>query len=236
MLSYIVRHRTETPRRSILSKCCQVLRYQISPCYGREFSFYLDIYNILRYTIYMKQVVIRKCEECNKEGTFYLNRGKCPTCYARLYRSQIISDDSLKKAYAYRLKYRELNKDKILASRKKKRQEARAYAREHARKFGRKKYARSPEYIAQVKAQRAEVNAYKVQQGCVDCGYNKHPYALDFDHLRDKKYNIGSLARSRVPRETLWGEIAKCEVRCANCHRIMTYNRRVGLKNGKMLQ
>jgi|ERR1035437_7606388 hypothetical protein len=180
----------------------------------------------------MKKDTIRKCEECGKEGIFYLNRGKCPTCYARLYRSRIISDESLKKAYAYRLKYRELNRDKILANRKKKRQEARSKAREHRRKYGQKQYARSPEYLAKVATTYKAVCDYKMDKGCIDCGYNKHPEALDFDHLPEfeKKYGISGLARSNAHPDTLWAEIAKCEVRCTNCHRIMTYNRRMELR------
>jgi hypothetical protein len=178
----------------------------------------------------MNQHTTRICIECNKEVDHYLNRGRCKTCYARLYRGVIQSESSRTKGAAYRRKYRELNQERINTYWRNKRSEKRVVRKAWEKEHGRKKYARSPEYIAQVKTQRAEVNAYKVQQGCIDCGYNKHPYALDFDHLRDKKYNVGSLARSRVPRETLWGEIAKCEVRCANCHRIMTYNRRMELK------
>lgn len=66
----------------------------------------------------------------------------------------------------------------------------------------------------------------KVQRGCVDCGYAGHPSALDFDH-RDgekKSFTIGSsMSRSRAALEA---EIAKCDVRCANCHRIKTVTRR----------
>jgi len=174
---------------------------------------------------------VKNCVDCGKEVT-RSNRGRCPTCYARLYRAHLISDESLKKAYEYRKRYRELNKDKILANRKKKRQENRSKARQHYRTYGRKKYARSPEYLAKVKATRDKVNNYKLEKGCIDCGYNKHPEALDFDHLPqyEKKYNVSNLARSNAAPETLWAEIAKCEVRCTNCHRIMTYNRRMELK------
>jgi hypothetical protein len=61
--------------------------------------------------------------------------------------------------------------------------------------------------------------------GCVDCGI-KDLRVLDFDHVRGVKlFTIGRAARSssamRIERE-----IAKCVVRCANCHRIATYARR----------
>ncbi|HVT76395.1 MAG TPA: hypothetical protein VHD87_05145 [Acidimicrobiales bacterium] len=58
---------------------------------------------------------------------------------------------------------------------------------------------------------------------CVDCG-ETDPLVLEFDHQRDKEFDIG--------RELLWrpwskvlAEISKCEVRCANCHRRRTAER-----------
>ena len=47
---------------------------------------------------------------------------------------------------------------------------------------------------------------------------------LDFDHVRGtKKRSIGVMVCSgAVSLETLQEEIAKCDVRCANCHRIKT--------------
>lgn len=73
----------------------------------------------------------------------------------------------------------------------------------------------------------------KVQRGCVDCGYNVNPVALDFDHLPGtvKLYRIACMAGLR--RGTIDAEIAKCEVVCANCHRIRTNNR---LNNGEELR
>lgn len=38
------------------------------------------------------------------------------------------------------------------------------------------------------------VDQVKLESGCVDCGYDEHPRALDFDHLRDKEFSI-SLGR-----------------------------------------
>ena len=64
----------------------------------------------------------------------------------------------------------------------------------------------------------------KLEHGCMDCGYNAHSAALDFDHVRgDKMQNI-SRCQSM---EALLIEIAKCDVVCANCHRVRTWNRRV---------
>lgn len=72
-----------------------------------------------------------------------------------------------------------------------------------------------------------EIHDYQLEKGCVDCGYNKHPAALEFDHVNsaEKLFNIGEEIGNRS-REALWAEIAKCEIVCANCHAIRTATRR----------
>ena len=71
------------------------------------------------------------------------------------------------------------------------------------------------------------VQDYKTAVGCVDCGFNSHPAALQFDHCvgSDKKFNIGEKVGSRS-MDAIWEEVAKCDVVCANCHAIRTANRR----------
>lgn len=56
---------------------------------------------------------------------------------------------------------------------------------------------------------------------CMDCG-ETDVVCLEFDHVRGKKFKnithmIGNFNWSRIE-----AEIAKCEIRCANCHRIKT--------------
>jgi hypothetical protein len=53
-----------------------------------------------------------------------------------------------------------------------------------------------------------------------NCG-ETDPIVLEFDHLRDKKFNIGKAWRGHEWQSVL-DEIAKCEVVCANCHRRRT--------------
>ncbi len=70
---------------------------------------------------------------------------------------------------------------------------------------------------------------YKTLKGCADCGYRAHPAALDFDH-RDpklKQEHIANLVAQSPSRASLWREVSKCDVVCANCHRIRTHNSRV---------
>src|SRR6266536_4464418 len=73
---------------------------------------------------------------------------------------------------------------------------------------------------------RNQVGQIKLGRGCVDCGYAKHPAALQFDHVNGKKMEIISyLVTSCASWHVIATEIAKCEVRCANCHAIRTVER-----------
>ncbi len=63
---------------------------------------------------------------------------------------------------------------------------------------------------------------YKVAHGCVDCGYREHPHALQFDHVLGSKHISVSHCKSI---KAALQEIAKCEIRCANCHVIRTHQR-----------
>lgn len=70
------------------------------------------------------------------------------------------------------------------------------------------------------------INAYKTMKGCVDCGYKDHACALDFDHMPEYKKLFHVTRSMGTPWETLLLEMAKCEVRCANCHRVKTKERK----------
>jgi len=68
---------------------------------------------------------------------------------------------------------------------------------------------------------------YKSTHPCVDCG-ESDPIVLDFDHVRDQKVAaVGRLVGSGAKLQRIVDEIAKCEVRCANCHRRVTHFRRL---------
>lgn len=73
----------------------------------------------------------------------------------------------------------------------------------------------------QYKKRLAEI---KQAGGCVDCG-EKNPIVLDFDHLKDKKYNISRMIHDGFSWKAIMKEVNKCEVVCANCHRLRTHNR-----------
>lgn len=60
---------------------------------------------------------------------------------------------------------------------------------------------------------------------CMDCllpvTYDK-TFMFDFDHRGDKKFAISEKSGD-VSHKTLRDEIAKCDLVCANCHRIRTF-------------
>ncbi len=66
------------------------------------------------------------------------------------------------------------------------------------------------------------LDSIKLTLGCADCGYREHACALDFDHLPGtvKLFGVGTgLTRAM---DVLLTEIDKCEIVCANCHRVRT--------------
>jgi hypothetical protein len=63
---------------------------------------------------------------------------------------------------------------------------------------------------------------YKMDRGCVDCGYKQHPAALQLDHEGHKSVEIAD-ARSSIQRLKAEIEAGNCKVRCANCHSIRTW-------------
>lgn len=62
---------------------------------------------------------------------------------------------------------------------------------------------------------------YLTTHHCVDCG-ESDPLVLDFDHVRGIKLFNVSMATHHGSLKKAIEEIAKCDVRCANCHRRKT--------------
>jgi hypothetical protein len=73
----------------------------------------------------------------------------------------------------------------------------------------------------------AQVYAYLQGKQCVDCG-ERDLVVLDFDHVRGNKRDTvgGLLSRWRPRWSQILEEIAKCEIRCVNCHRRKTAHER----------
>jgi hypothetical protein len=70
------------------------------------------------------------------------------------------------------------------------------------------------------------IKQHKESFGCLDCG-EKYPYfMLDLDHISDnKKFSLSAYRNHTSSMEIIKEEISKCEVVCANCHRLRTYQR-----------
>jgi hypothetical protein len=95
-----------------------------------------------------------------------------------------------------------------------------AYGREHYRK-------NKPEYLARGKRNkrsyrrqnRARLIEYLRGKSCIDCG-ESDPVVLEFDH-RDGAEKVDEVGRSIGSGQwaRVVAEIAKCEIRCGNCHR-----------------
>ena len=91
-------------------------------------------------------------------------------------------------------KYREAHPERVKASRDKARQEKRDW-----------------------------ITNYKVEQGCMNCGI-KDPRVLDLHHKNGVLKEMAvARAVSRFGWTALRAEVKKCEVLCANCHRIFHY-------------
>ncbi|MGV2985630.1 hypothetical protein ACNPNP_18200 [Microbacterium sp. AGC85] len=72
----------------------------------------------------------------------------------------------------------------------------------------------------------AFITRYLNDHPCVDCGASDIR-VLDFDHRpgRDKRDGVMQLVRNGFGLSTVQDEINKCDVRCRNCHAIVTYAR-----------
>jgi hypothetical protein len=66
--------------------------------------------------------------------------------------------------------------------------------------------------------QRAKVKELLRGRACVDCN-EADPIVLQFDHVRGiKRDAVSNLVTRNVAWSTIEAEMAKCEIRCANCH------------------
>jgi len=103
--------------------------------------------------------------------------------------------------------------------------------KEKQRAAGRAYYERNKEKInLYSQARRADlkqrITAIKESTPCTDCGNSYPAVCMDFDHIEDNKIaNVATLAANGALWLTIQEEIQKCELVCANCHRLRTQSR-----------
>ncbi|OGM15427.1 hypothetical protein A2V56_02840 [Candidatus Woesebacteria bacterium RBG_19FT_COMBO_42_9] len=87
----------------------------------------------------------------------------------------------------------------------------------HLALIRRRKYlSKAKEYIARLK-----------DRPCQDCGKRYPSFVMDFDHrLGEKKFlDVTRMVLGGWALEKIKIEIQKCDIVCANCHRIRTYGK-----------
>jgi 5-methylcytosine-specific restriction endonuclease McrA len=67
-------------------------------------------------------------------------------------------------------------------------------------------------YIAEIK-----------NRNCEDCGLQKEPYLMTFDHVKDKSFDLAD--GSKKSWVDLKQEIDKCEIVCRSCHNVREFLR-----------
>ena len=90
---------------------------------------------------------------------------------------------------------------------------SKTYSLEQRRSYDRRREKENRAFIASFKS-----------KPCADCGVCYHPAVMEFDHLRDKSFNLSRVKRHS--RQTIVNEMSKCDVVCANCHRMRTVKRK----------
>jgi hypothetical protein len=101
--------------------------------------------------------------------------------------------------------------------------------KEYRAAYIRKHYANNKQYYIDRAAERRKVLIEYIltqkQKPCTDCKVSYPAYAMDFDHLGDKEYDISRMPARGFSIEKIQLEIDKCELVCANCHRERTHKR-----------
>lgn len=124
--------------------------------------------------------------------------------------------DPKKKREYDRQRYAE-KRDHLLEQQKRYYLENKQERQAYAKKYAAEKQKEKRDYVLKLK-----------EQPCMDCGNSFHFSAMDFDHREgeQKKGAITDMMRNmRVTLKRLIEEIAKCDLVCANCHRVRTYER-----------
>lgn len=111
---------------------------------------------------------------------------------------------------------------------------ARAYNASAAGRAAKRRYQQSRKGERHRAAQAAlrEANYQRVADlkratPCKDCGTHYPPVCMDYDHVDGPKVRaVSEMISNHASWEAISAEIEKCELVCANCHRLRTYPQR----------
>jgi hypothetical protein len=98
----------------------------------------------------------------------------------------------------------------------------REYCKDHYRRNKKRYVAKSMKRHQMLKA---ELNAIKEKTPCKDCKRRYPACVMEYDHVKGKKKFDISYGYYNYGKKTVEKELKKCELVCANCHRIRTQNR-----------
>lgn len=137
------------------------------------------------------------CSKCGKPGEFRAGHKQCLECERQYNREY----------YASNLRYFE-----------------------DYRKRNRKHYReQNVEILRRTRAERYQAYEFLKSLPCTDCKVSYPPYVMDHDH-RDpllKTGNVSEMVKTPgIPWERVLEEVSKCDLVCANCHRIRTHQRK----------
>lgn len=156
------------------------------------------------------------CVKCQKEPRAGKTQAYCKAC---------LSD--------YMKAWRKKNPEKMKAANRRSYEKHREQRLEDASIYRMKHSGEIRQAAALSRAAKRQLIDKLKASPCVDCGGSFPPVAMDFDHVRGtKKFNIAKIGGSQMSTEVLLEEVAKCELVCANCHRVRTQQRGQGWYGG----
>lgn len=97
---------------------------------------------------------------------------------------------------------------------------------EHQKEWNKKNPYSQRKWIIQRRADIRKLIEKAKAVPCADCGIEYPSCVMDFDHQKDKEFLLSVAANKNMAIKRVLDEIAKCEVVCANCHRIRTFKNR----------
>ena len=97
------------------------------------------------------------------------------------------------------------------------------YSRAHYQKYKGEHNGRRSENTRRYRIRnRRYIASVLANASCIDCGEDD-PIVLEFDHVRaTKKYDVSTMTYVGLSIASIEVELAKCVIRCANCHRRKT--------------